>query len=382
MSSAARTLALAVVLALAGGFVYLFVRAEAPAPDAGDGRTVPGTTGNGDSGSTADPSGIGTDVAKAGDKGDAGTGGTGAVDDGVGLAHATAFTSSDQCKECHPGVYDEWFGSQHERAWKNPLVAQISNQFKNKICIDCHAPRPVLETGLGVRVLARQTDRDDGVNCFSCHEMGGGRMASTRSGQTAPCNPVFDPRISTVEQCAVCHNQHGTVDEWRETPFAKLDPPQGCIECHMPEKERTLPDGRSYTGRDHAMLAGHDIEVVRQGPVLETEIDGDNVLVSVTNQGAAHNFPTDERHRAVDLVVRILDANGELVREERDRYRNPYRDEIGLQNTQIPWGQTRSYEFPLGIAEGTVDVRLIYKLTPYIPDDEGALIFERSLSFP
>ncbi len=379
MSSAARMIALVLVLALASGFIFLFVRAEAPVADGEADRTVTATNGTGGITGTENTAGSGggadtaTELERAGSS-------TGA--DPAELAHATVFTSSAQCKECHPGVYEEWYGSQHERAWKNPLVAQISNQFKNKICIDCHAPRPVLETGLGVRVLARQTDRDDGVNCFSCHDMGGGRMASTRSGQSAPCNPVFDVRLRTVEQCAVCHNQHATVDEWRETPFAKTDPPTGCIECHMPEKKRELPDGRTYTGRDHRMLAGHDIEVVRQAPVLEAAIEDERVLVSVTNQGAAHNFPTDERHRAVDLVVRILGPDGELVREERDRYRNPYRDEIGLQNTQIPWGETRRYDFALGIPEGTVDVRLIYKLTPYVSDEEGALIFERSLAFP
>jgi len=351
-----RTIVLAILVALTAGFVVLFVTADDPASD--------GSLESSDAG-TSDP---GRSDTERGDP----------TPD-----HVYPFTSSSQCKECHPGVYREWVESQHELAWKNPLVAQISNQFQNKICIDCHAPRPVLRSGLGVRVLARATERDDGVNCFSCHDMDGGRMAATREGLDAPCNPVYDPRLRSVEHCAVCHNQHGTVDEWYETDFATMDPPMDCIACHMPQVERRLPDGRTYTGRDHRMLAAHDLAVIRQAPVLEASIEGDEVAVSVTNKGAGHNFPTDERHRAVDLVVRILDDEGNLVGEERrDRYRNPYRDEVGLQNTQIPWGETRSYRYPLEVPAGRVEVVLIYKLTPYMSDEEGQEIVRKELSFP
>lgn len=348
-----RLIGLLIVLALTGGLVYLFATAEAPVPDEADATPTDGS---------GDPDVVLVDGSKP---------------------HKRVFTRSLECAECHADVYEEWAGSQHEMAWKNPLVAQISEQFRNKICIDCHAPRPILETGLGVRVLARTTMRDDGVNCFSCHEMGGGRMASSTQGVSGPCNPVYDARLKTADHCAVCHNQHGTVDEWRETPFAQTDPPTDCISCHMPTKQRTRSDGTTYTGFDHRMLAGHDINVIRQAPELKAEIIGDRVFVSVTNKGGGHNFPTDERHRAVDLVVRVLDVDGNLVGEEkRDRYRNPYRDEVGLQNTQIPYGETRSYEHDLEIDAGTVTVQLIYKLTPYVTDEEGTMIFEKELTFP
>lgn len=366
-----RTLALILVFALAGGLVYLFVTAEEPAAVESPDKTPESGTETSGSGDMEDV----RDLVNTGGASDSPS-----ASDGV---HTRVFTDSAQCAECHQDVYDEWLGSQHERAWKNPLVAQISDQFRNKICIDCHAPRPVLETGLGKRVLARQTGRDDGVNCFSCHDMGGGRMAASTQGLSGECAPTFDARLRTVDHCAVCHNQHGTVDEWRETDFARMDPVQDCVSCHMTPVERTRADGTKYQGFDHRMLAGHDIEVIRQAPELTAEIVDNRVEVSVTNRGAGHNFPTDERHRAVDLVVRILDADGNLIgQEHRDRYRNPYRDEAG-QNTQIPWGETRSYTYELPPAgSGTVDVRLIYKLTPYVPDEEGKLIFEREVSWP
>ena len=57
--------------------------------------------------------------------------------------------SSAQCAECHAGVYGEWQASWHAQAWTDPEVRQLSNDFANTDCIDCHAPRPVFETGLG-----------------------------------------------------------------------------------------------------------------------------------------------------------------------------------------------------------------------------------------
>jgi len=341
-----RWIGLLAVLALAGFLVYLLVSA--------DEREIEGDVG------PPAPTNVTTGTAAPG----------------------APLTRSTQCASCHPAVYAEWLGSHHEIAWKNPLVAQISDQFQNKICLDCHAPRPVLESGLGIRVLARSADREDGVNCLSCHDMGGGRLAGSTPEVTGPCNPVFDERLATVEHCAVCHNQHGTVDEWAQTDFAKQVPPVGCIDCHMAEVERRRADGTIVGGRNHTMHAAHDLEVIRRAPRVDVEVGESVVRIAVTNVGAAHNFPTDERARAVDLVVQVLDPQGNLVGEEkRDRYRNPYRDEVGLKNTQIAWNETRSYEFPLGTDRGTVHVRLLYKHTPFVPDEEGWVVFEKTIEF-
>lgn len=63
--------------------------------------------------------------------------------------------SSQECQDCHQQVFEEWASSQHAMAWINPFVRELSDDFSNKDCIDCHAPRPVWETGIGERVLFR-----------------------------------------------------------------------------------------------------------------------------------------------------------------------------------------------------------------------------------
>ena len=50
-------------------------------------------------------------------------------------APARTFTSSQQCKECHPAVFEEWAGSQHAHSWLNPDVRALSNDFANTDCI-------------------------------------------------------------------------------------------------------------------------------------------------------------------------------------------------------------------------------------------------------
>ena len=107
-----------------------------------------------------------------------------------GEAPARKFTSSAQCQECHPGVYAEWESSSHANSWINPDVRALSNDFSNADCIDCHAPRPIFETGIGKRVLPRSSRRSEGVDCIACHAVPGGGVAGRIDDQRAACRPV------------------------------------------------------------------------------------------------------------------------------------------------------------------------------------------------
>ena len=79
---------------------------------------------------------------------------------------------------CHEEVFAEWQDSWHARSWTDPDVRapSQSNNFLNKDCIDCHAPRPVFETGVGNRVLPRSSRRSEGVDCIACPPLPTGRM--------------------------------------------------------------------------------------------------------------------------------------------------------------------------------------------------------------
>jgi hypothetical protein len=272
-----------------------------------------------------------------------------------------SFTSSQDCKSCHETVFAEWQSSWHARAWTDPEVRTLSNDFANTDCIDCHAPRPVFETGVGKRVLPRETRRSEGVDCIACHLLPDDRIAGTIDAPAAACRPVATRDLANVELCAPCHNQHNTVDQWRASKYAQPGPGyQDCLACHMPYR-----DGDPSKGRDHTMHGGHDVELVRRAVVLRaTRTDG-KVTVEVENVGAGHNYPTDERSRASDLFWR---PKGEPTWRHLHRFRNPYRFEVDLPNTELPAGATLAKTIDDPAAAGAIEVALFYKLSPYWKD--------------
>lgn len=323
-------------------------------------------------------------------------------------ARAPAFESSASCRRCHAEIWDEWQASMHAQAFTDPLVlaSNQSNNFRNLDCIPCHAPAPVFEHGIGKleRVVERVTSREHGVDCLACHRAFDhvvGPQPLAAGGAGAACRPSGQAELRSPSLCAPCHNQHNTVDEWELTRFAKEG--VGCGDCHMPVVERTNADGTKRSGRSHRMAGGHDPAMLAKAFELKSEVrdgaDGRKLLVvSVTNAGAGHNFPADARHRALDLVVTLIQPDGVEVppREARPygrergtarrRFRNPYREETerldnqekwGRENTQILAGETLALEVPY--ESGTVSearVELIYKLTPIELDDEGVRLHD------
>jgi hypothetical protein len=288
----------------------------------------------------------------------------------------TVFQSSFECRACHAEVYREWEGSWHAQSWTDPDVRALSNDFANTDCIDCHAPRPVFETGVNERVLPRVARRPEGVDCIACHALAGpdeGRVAGTIERADVACLPKALPELSRPEFCGTCHDQHQTVTEWLVSRYAAEG--IGCIECHMPFR-----GGDPTRGRDHTMHGGHSIELVRSAVDLRARREGEGVLVEVENVGAGHSFPTDERSRAADVFWRPLGAG---AWRHLYRFRSPYRDEVGLTSTLLPPHETRAITLADPEASGAIEVALFYKLTPYWADparpdpDKEARLVER-----
>ncbi len=274
------------------------------------------------------------------------------------------FTSSTQCGACHAKAYGEWEHSWHARAWTDPDVRALSNDFANTDCIDCHAPRPLFETGVAERVLPRSARRSEGVDCIACHALPGpgGHVAGTVDRTDVACRPKLVAELASPEFCAPCHDQHQTVEQWRATRYAAQG--IGCIDCHMPFR-----DGDPVRGRDHTLSGGHDIELVRRAVVLAARRAAGRVRVTVENVGAGHHFPTGERSRAADVFWRPLEPEPGPWRWLY-RFRSPYRDELGVTDTLLPAHETREIVLEDPAAAGALEVALFYKLTPYGSDPE------------
>lgn len=276
---------------------------------------------------------------------------------------AAVFTSSTQCASCHAQVHAEWASSQHAQAWTNPAVRALSNDFANTDCIDCHAPRPVLETGLTNRVLPRESRRVEGVDCIACHQLPDGRVAGTIDRPDVACRPIATRDLARVEFCAPCHDQHKTIEQWRSTKYAEQG--IGCVDCHMPFR-----NGDPNQGRDHVMHGGHSIELVRSAVTLTAARTGSRVLARVENVAAGHHFPTDERSRAADVFWRPVAGADGATGPWRwlHRFRSPYRHEVELVDTLLPAHQTKEVVIDDPEAAGRCEVALFYKRSPYWTD--------------
>ncbi|HTF89124.1 MAG TPA: multiheme c-type cytochrome [Planctomycetota bacterium] len=299
-------------------------------------------------------------------------------------AESRVFTSSDQCAACHATVFAEWQQSWHSRAWEDPDVQALSNDFANTDCIDCHAPRPVFETGVGQRVLPRSSRRAEGVDCISCHllaEGARGTVAGTLEDSAAACRPVAMRELAQPEFCGVCHDQHKTVQQWRESSYPAAG--VSCVDCHMPFR-----NGDPNQGRNHTMHGGHDIELVRSAVSFTARRDGSKLVAAVENVAAGHHFPTDERSRAADIFWRPLAAAGETPGPWRwaYRFRSPYRHEVDLVDTLLPAHEKREVVIEDEAARGAIELSLFYKITPYWkdpahpdPDAEARLLYRVTL---
>lgn len=298
----------------------------------------------------------------------------------AGRAHATAtrWESSSQCKSCHEDVWDEWHGSHHQIAFTNPEVRALSDDFRKEECMDCHLPRPLAVTGFGKRTLPRRTHFDEGIGCITCHLGPDGGLVGRHDRPEVPCKPRANEAFLSVDACASCHNQHGTTDQWRASHYAK----QGtdCSSCHMPAVERVRPDGSRRMGRKHVYDGCHDPATLKQAGAFAVSRDGDAIELSLTNVGAGHNFPTEERHRAVDMMYRFVPADGGEAGEWQRawRFRQPYRDEMEPinpgnepgENAQLPAGATKTVRVPIPDGATAVETRLWYRLTPFVGDED------------
>jgi hypothetical protein len=277
--------------------------------------------------------------------------------------------SSKDCKACHEKTYAEWMGSHHQIAYTNPRVRRLSEDFRQSECKACHLPRPVAVTGFANRTLPRRTRPEEGVDCLACHLGADGRIMGVRSNPDAPCAPRADADFASPRLCASCHNQHQTTDQWEASSYAA----EGitCNTCHM-------------VGGSHVFPGAHDPDMLARASRYTAAIVDGKLRMTLHNHGAGHNFPTEERHRAVDIQYRFVgvdDRPGEWQRAYR--FRQPYRDEPNAdQNTQLPAGAEHSVDVDIPPGTRRIDTQVWYRLNPYAKDgdEDSTLLFEKSLT--
>ena len=292
-------------------------------------------------------------------------------DNGVGTVNVagTAMSNND-CRQCHQAVWEEWSQSMHAVSWTSPDVKAAFQHFgHDRKCESCHAPVPVFVSGVANPVELRAANREEGVGCLSCHLLPDGSVAARNSNPDAPCRPVATPELATSAQCAGCHR--AIHDDWKQSKYAEEG--KTCQSCHMPvEKSRSV-------GFSHLCLGGHDDELVRSAAQLICEVRADELLVTVRNLKAGHNFP-GERHNRV-LLVEVIEtsADGDIVFGGQKIIKDitPFRGESSSE--QIRAGEAAEMKFE--VVEGTnlITVRLLYKRFPWISDRDALVVHQAEM---
>ncbi len=312
--------------------------------------------------------------------------------------------SHETCKDCHAEIWREWQEDRHSQAWVGALYTEKSQNHTDSSCFSCHAPRPILDTGLDSPAEARQDFRESGINCLTCHQRGQ-HVVTAGQPKDAPCGPVHDPvfpadrpdmREATINFCGVCHNLHGTHTEFMGSSYYRDG--KTCLSCHMAEEvvSPAVTGGPAKARRSHRFPGGHSKEMLQKAMTIVAELKGDRVVARVVNRGAGHRIPTDARHRAIRLKVEFRDAYGQPVPvpdpqtgvPEREAtldlirlfYRQEQRDPTQIDPEGTPgkdnWRES-SIPIPAGARGGEARLRLYYNLSPYAPVEQGTLVEEK-----
>lgn len=285
------------------------------------------------------------------------------------VAHEQRVMKSAFCADCHPADFAEHAQNTHGRAFTDEEVRLATGRFSQADCIICHTPRPVGESGIGQNPIRRFYDLEEGNSCMTCHWKEGADY--TRFVGGVECKTAFDPRVGTVESCASCHRNHGTPYQWELSPNGKAKG-NVCMDCHMPTVVREVAVGGPVREvHSHVFPASRSITQLQKAYGYEAKLDGNEVVVTIANKGAGHNFPTELKQRSVESLVVVRDAKGQEVARSRMTFRDPYKRPYGLTlavNTQIPSGESREHRVPITVADGTVECELHYKL--YYPIED------------
>ncbi len=270
------------------------------------------------------------------------------------------------CGVCHLDVYGEWETSLHHRAWTNANVRDETNDFAQSGCRPCHSPQPVLVTGLDRRPDYRDFNQPDGVHCLSCHGLSGsdGGVAASRTLPDAPCRPRFDPGFVSANSCWPCHEPtHHAYEEYDRSDAKAVG--LRCADCHM----QTVARGADRAGRSHGPNGGLNPDFVRRAVAWQCELEGGELVVALRNR-TGHKFPGEIPSRLFQVRVTVDGGEPRYVTLSK-----PRKDETRADD-RLDVDETRALRFTVDAAASDVQVALLFKPFPLLPDEAAFVLGE------
>lgn len=266
-------------------------------------------------------------------------------------------TTPASCGACHPDHLAEWAPSSHAQAVHDAqFVAELAKPDQPRwLCLNCHAPTAVqrgdlitLETRFAEagRTSTLQAERNpdhdaarigEGIGCAACHvrrdDDGLGTVVGPRGSGRAPHRVRKDPATLT----AVCDRCHAPVDDplayavnpslpcWFTTREELAGGPEAgrtCVDCHMPELERSAAVGAPVVTLKRHGWAGGGIPKHAEGYAslvsrgwklgMDVVVSAEPLSVTLTNT-AGHAVPTADPERYFEVEARYEDAAGAVL---------------------------------------------------------------------
>lgn len=241
-------------------------------------------------------------------------------------------TTPQACAACHRTVHEEWQDSAHAKAHVDSLFQKaLQSRTAPERCVPCHAPASVLDR-LGQLPRARETGREHGVDCASCHVRAGtvhGPDGRPTEAHPTAKDPAFAGRGS-VALCSSCHDLRiadvlPLAREFRAARDQDEDAADAsCLSCHMERVQRAIandpatgkPVGEPRAARSHRLLGPADAAFCAEAFDFRVEGRGATAALVLRN-GAGHGVPGLARLRRFPVLVQWLDDKGRSLREDR-----------------------------------------------------------------
>jgi hypothetical protein len=300
------------------------------------------------------------------------------------------------CGKCHEAEYAAWQQSAHAHSALDTMVTfcrgvEVGSTAPQagqppvstgpafgRVCAGCHDP---VSTRLGDTTFTGGR----GVTCLGCHDVTRTIRAGGNGDLEADVHQWTENHVAsaaeglvtlkTPEFCGGCHQQFvpgtgtagiSTFSIWENGPYAAMNPPVICHDCHMPPKggarDHRFVGGNVYfaTKNGQTSLATAETENLETAFTLDAAKQGGSVQVTIHNIGSGHEFPTgvtDIREPWVELEA--VDASGNVLAT----YGGP--DSTGL----LPPGAAR-LGIDIAASDGTVLLEHQISQASTIPFDQ------------
>ena len=289
-----------------------------------------------------------------------------------------------KCKSCHPAIWREWESSMHAKAWVDEIYQAAAKQIADREtkCDQCHAPQPILMTGIGKMPKLRDTQREAGVSCLVCHldahgAMNGPAASAETYFHTNVTNPIY---TEPTALCGTCHGQqsvpeHDQVSSFLNSKFAEGD--TSCATCHMPVVTRlqSTTSHEAIKGRKHTWRGSRSVAQLKRAATLQLGYADGKADVKLRSQ-TGHILPGGTlRTIVLEVTRRAPDGT------ERQKQHISISAKNG--NRLLP-NENRAYAFDMASATtgDTIKARLIYQLTPDTPEPKRILMAEKTHIIP